>query len=163
MRIKHLTSIILGMVLVFVMATSAMAAWTVTPSKVSEAGHYIKWKVVCTSDGSAYSAADILALSDMPTRLLRKIQGETLMKMKVSPGTGGVIPDTTINIILSDDEQDALYTKTGISKDAISWHDLNDDIGIFIPVMGKLYLTFNDIGSSGDQVTLYFITWKEDD
>jgi hypothetical protein len=83
--------------------------------------------------------------------------------MKVSPGTGGVIPDTTINITLSDDEQDALYTKTAISKDAISWHSLNDDIGIYIPVMGALYLTINDIGTSGDQVTLYFITWKEDD
>jgi hypothetical protein len=151
------------MVLVFVLATSSMATWTVTASKVSDAGHYYKWKLVCTSDGSAYSATDILTSSVMSNRVLREIQGETLMLMKVSPGTSGVIPDNTINIILSDDEQDALYTKTGISKDAISWHSINDDIGIYIPIMGKLYLTFNDIGSSGDQVTLYFITWKEDD
>ena len=160
---KRLISIILGMVLVFVLATASMAAWTITPSKVSDAGHYIKWKVVCTSDGAAYSATDLLSLSTMPTRLLREIQGETLMLMKVSPGTGGVIPDTTIDITISDDEQDAVFTQTTISKDAISWHDLSSDVNAYIPIMGVLYLTINDIGTSGDQVTLYFITWKEDD
>ena len=154
---KRLISIILGVFLAVALAVPSQAAWTITPSKVSEAGNYIKWKVVCTSDGAAYSATDLLSLSTMPSRLLRKIQGETLMLMKVSPGTGGVIPDTTIDITLSDDEQDALFTKTTISKDAISWHDLSADIDAFIPLTGKLYLTINDIGTSGDQVILYFV------
>lgn len=155
---KTLWMITLFSLLLFA-STQAMAGWTVTSSKVSEAGHYFKWKVVCTCDGNAYSATDLLA--SMGSRLLKKVQGETLMLLKVSPGTAGVIPDTTINIILSDEESDALWTETAISKDAISWHDLSSDINAFIPVTGKLYLTVNDIGTSGDQVTLYFITWRE--
>ena len=160
---KRLAQIIVTMFTVLVLVLPAWAAWTITPSIVVKAGHYLKWKVIFTSDGNALSATDILSSTYMSSRMLRDIQGETLMSMKVSPGTGGVIPDTTINIILSDDESDALYTETGISKDAISWHDLSDDINMYPPVTGSLYVTFNDIGGSGDQVTLYFITWVEEE
>lgn len=160
---KRLASIFLGIMLIALLAAPSWAAWTITPSIVTKAGHYLKWKVVLTSDNSALSATDILSSTYMSARMLRDIQGETLMTLKVSPGTGGVIPDTTINITLSDDESDALWTKTGISKDAISWHDLSADIKMYIPVTGKLYLTINDIGGSGDQVTLYFLTWVEEE
>jgi len=157
MKKLFLAVTLLGLLFV---SNQAMADWTLTPSQVSEAGHYFKWKVVCTTDGDALTATDLLAL--MGTRLRGKVQGETLMLMKISPGTGGVIPDTTINVTLSDDEDDALFAVTGASKDAISWHDLSADISLFIPVTGKLAVAFNDIGTSGDQVTLYFITWIED-
>ena len=149
----------LTIALVLLLVSSAWADWTLVVSGVSEAGHYMKWKVVCTSDGGALSATNILALPG--ARLLRVGQGETLMLLKVSPGTGAVIPDNTIDIILSDAEQDALWTETTISKDAISWHDMSDDIDAYIPVLGPLYLTLNDIGTAGDQVTLYFISWRE--
>ena len=141
--------------------SQAMATWTLTPALVAQAGHYVKWSLTCTSNASALSATDILAVSGMPPRLLKLISGSTLMLMKVYPGESSVIPDTTINIILSDDEADALYTKTAISKDAISWHDLSSDIDAYPPITGSLYLTLNDIGSAGDQVTLYFICWRE--
>jgi len=159
MKIK--TALILGIafLVMFVPAKAYADDWTLTPSLVVEAGHYVKWKVVCTSNGSALSATDMIG--EMAARMVRKIQGETLMAMKISPGTGAVIPNTTINITLSDDEGDALFTTTGASKDAISWHDLSDDISIFIPVTGVLKLAVNDIGDSGDQITLYFITWRE--
>ena len=151
--------LLLTIALVLLLASSAWADWTLVVSGVSEAGHYMKWKVVCTSDGDALSATNMLALPG--ARLLRVGQGETLMLLKVSPGTGAVIPDNTIDIILSDAEQDALWTETTISKDAISWHDMSDDIDAYIPVLGPLYLTLNDIGTAGDQVTLYFISWRE--
>ena len=138
----------------------AVAAWTLTVSGVAEAGHYIKWKVLCTGDGGALTATDLLAL--MPTAVLNKVQGNTLMAMKVYPGTGGVIPDNTFDVTLSDDESDAIWASTAISKDAITWFDMSKDIKIYLPVTNKLYLTISDIGTSGDQVTLYFITWKED-
>lgn len=160
---KYLVILLAFIILMIFSSGSAMAAWTITPAKVTKAGHYLKWSVTLTSDGAALSATDLLAHANMPSRLLRDIQGETLMLMKVSPGTGGVIPNTTINVTLSDDEEDALFTETGVSKDAISWHDLSSDIGAFPPITGKLYLTLNDIGDSGDQVTLYFITWLEED
>ena len=158
---KRILSIIMGFLLVIVLTVPAWATWTITPSTVSQAGHYIKWKVVLTSDGAALSATDLIAL--MPARLKRDVQGETLMLMKVSPGTGGVIPDTTLNITLTDDEGDTIWADTGISKDAVTWHDLSADVDAYIPVLGLLYLAINDIGGSGDQVTLYFITWVEED
>jgi hypothetical protein len=140
---------------------TAMAAWTLSVAEVVQAEHYIKWSVTCTSDGNALSATDLVAL--MPRQVFNKVQGETLMAMKISPGSGGVAPDTTINVTLSDDEGDALYTTTGNSYTAISWHDLSDDISIFLPIFGVFNLAINDIGTSGDQVTLYFISWMEED
>lgn len=144
---------------VLMLVSTAWADWTLIVSGVSEAGHYVKWKVVCTSDGAALSAINILGLPG--AQAMRIGQGETLMLLKVSPGTGTVIPDNTINIILADAEQDALWTETTISKDAVTWHDMSDDIDAYPPILGKLYLTLNDIGTAGDQVTLYFISWRE--
>lgn len=132
-------------------------AWTLAVSKVSQTRHYLKWKVVCTSDGGALSATDLVAL--MPADLSR--QEQALMKMKVVPGTGGVAPDTTIDITLTDDEGNSLWADTDISKDSATWHTLSADIGIHLPVFSKLYLAVNDIGTTGDQVTLYFISWME--
>ena len=106
------------------------------------------------------SATDLVALAH--TAKINSLQGSSLMAMKVSPGTGGVIPDTTINVTLTDEEDDAVFTMTGASKDAISWHDLSTDIGMYPTVFDKLSLAINDIGASGDQVTLYFICWIED-
>lgn len=157
---KRFIQTIVALFTVLLLVVPAWATWTITPSIVSQAGHYLKWKVVLTSDGSALSATDLLA--QMSARMVRQLQGETLMSMKVSPGTGGVIPNTTINVTLSDDEQDALFTMTGASKDAISWHDLSNSINMYPPVTGLLYLTVNDVGDSGDQVTLYFIMWMEE-
>lgn len=153
--------LVFAIVFLFI-ATPCFATWTLTPSTVSVAGHYVKWKVVCTSDGDALSATDLIAkIKASDERLLYYVQGETLMAMKISPGLTTVAPDTTINVTLSDDEGDALFTITGASNTAISWHDLSNDVYIYIPVMNLLYLALNDIGTSGDQVTLYFITWKE--
>jgi hypothetical protein len=156
---KVFLAITLFSLLLFAAQASAVD-WTLTPSLVSSAEHYVKWKVVCTSNAAALTATDLVPL--IPSRLLRLIQGETMMLMKVSPGTDAVIPNTTLDIILSDDEGDAIWTKTTISKDAISWHDLSEDIGAYLPLTGELYLTLNDIGDAGDQVTLYFITWREE-
>ena len=84
------------------------------------------------------------------------------MLLKVSPGTGAVIPNTTIDITLADEEGDTIWSDTAISKDAVTWHTLSSTIGAYPPITGKLYLALNDIGDSGDQVTLYFITWREE-
>lgn len=146
---------------VAVMPSTALATWTVSVAEVAQAEHYFKWSVTLTSDGSAMSATDLVA--EMPRNVKNKVQGETLMAMKISPGSSTVAPDTTINITLSDDEGDALYTTTGNSYTAISWHDLSDDISIFLPIFGTFNVAVNDIGTAGDQVTLYFITWMEED
>lgn len=157
-----LAVLLCAIITVLCLQSKADAAWTLTPSKVPyPSGHYIKWKVLCTGDGSALAATDILPL--MPPGLLKYVLGGALMEMKVSPGIGAVIPDNTFDVTLSDEEGDALWASTGISKDVITWFDLSEDIAIFPPITGKLYLTISDIGTTGDQVTLYFITWQEED
>jgi len=157
---KRVISIIAGFLIL--LASPALATWTITPSVVWTAGHYVKWKVVLTGDNSGLSATDILAQFSS-NRDLNKVQGETLMAMKVVPGTGGVAPDNTLNITLSDDEGNTLWADTGIAYlSDTDWQVTSSDIGIFIPVGTVLYLTMNDIGGDGDQVTLYFITWREE-
>jgi len=127
--------------------------------------HYIEWKLDCISDGSALSATDLVSTM-MTTQdgqvLLDLIRGGSLLTMKVSPGTGGEVPNTTINVTLSDAQSNSIWADTGLSYTAYSRHDLTKDNNNFpIPVMEALYLAINDIGDSGDKVTLYFSTWVE--
>lgn len=146
--------------ILFFMAAPAWGAWTITTTVSANAAHYIKFKVVCTSDGSALTATDLHA--EFLEQISKKyVQGLTAMLLKVSPGTSTVIPNTTINIAFTDEESDELWSDTGISKDAVTWHSLAEDIGIYLPILDKFYLAINDIGDSGDQVTLYFHCWIE--
>jgi len=133
-------------------------AWDLVVTREYKTNHYMKWKVVCTSDGAALTATDLVAL--MPEQL--KNQPQLLMLMKVSPGTGGVVPDNTFTITLTDEEGDELWSKAAISNVAVSWHSMSEDIGAYIPLFSELNLAFDDIGTSGDQVTLYFISWLEE-
>jgi len=140
------------------MVLPAHAAWTVATTVTANAAHYIKFKVVCTSDGDALAATDLHAefAEQVSSRF---VQGLTVLLLKVVPGTDTVIPNTTINITLTDEEGDELWSDTGISKDAATWHNLAKDI--YLPILDKFYLAMNDIGDDGDQVTLYFCCWIE--
>ena len=142
------------------MACNAWADWTLTPALVSKAGHYMQWKVVCTSDGNSLSATDIVAL--MPENLKRVVQGASHMVMTVSPGTGSVAPDTTIDVTLSNAQGIAVFVHTGYSNTAdTTGISLAEDFNQYLTVFGLFYLALNDIGTSGDQVTLYFDCWIE--
>ena len=153
-------AILLASLILVAMAGPAFGAWTLTASVEQINDNYLHWKIVCTSDGNALSATDVLTLSPVKG-FLGDLKGSSLMTMYVSPGTGAVIPNGTVDITLSNHNQRALWADTAISKDAGSWHKLWDDIGIFPPVSDKLYLTVNDIGDAGDQVTLEFLSWVE--
>jgi len=150
------------MMLVFVLFNSGCFAadWGLKVSKVAQAKHYLLWKVVCTSNGSALSATDLVAL--MEPSLKSEVQGSTLMVLKVSPGTGSVIPDTTIDITLADAQGTTIFTHAGYSKDAeTTGINLGEDYGAYPTVYDKFYLTLSDIGTAADQVTLYFEAWIE--
>lgn len=142
--------------ILFFMVLPAQAAWTITATVSASSAHYIKFKVVCTSDGDELTATDLVAEFEEQTSA-RLVRGLTAMLLKVIPGTDDVIPDTTINITLTDEEETELWSDTGISKDAATWHNLSEDIKGYLPILDKLYLAINDIGDEGDQVTLYFI------
>lgn len=152
-----------ALVLLFLLiSTNAFAAWTLTPTLLYRAGHYMKWQVLCTSDGDALSATDLVAL--MSDQMQREVQGSTLMILTVSPGTGGVIPDTTIDVTLSNDEAVAVYSETAITEAAVTTGlSLAADFNQYPTVFDKLYLTLSDIGTSGDQVTLVFDCWIENE
>ncbi|MCK9244137.1 MAG: hypothetical protein M0R34_03340 [Candidatus Marinimicrobia bacterium] len=153
--------IILIIVAFLIMSMQALAVdWTLTPSLVSKSGNYFTWKVVCTSNGSSLSATDLVAL--MPEGLKKAVQGGTMMIMTVSPGTTTVAPDTTIDITLSNAQGIAVFVHTGYSNTAdTTGISLAEDFNQYLTVHDKFYLTLNDIGSAGDQVTIYFECWDE--
>ena len=154
-------SLLLAVVVFFLMVSQAFATWTLTPSLVGKVGHYMTWKVVCTSDGSALTATDLVAKMD--ARLKKLVQGSTMMIMTVSPGVVGVAPDTTIDITLSNAQGIPVFVHTGYSNTAdTTGISLAEDYNQYFTVDGLFYLTMSDIGSSGDQVTLYFFCWMED-
>ena len=138
-------------------------AWTLVPSIVEKSHNYIKWRLQCTNDANALSATDIFSETYMPRDLKSKLQGLTYMRMKIDPkGADNASLSTTIDVTLSDSEGDALYTSTGNSASAISWHDLSTDVGAYWTAFERLYLTVNDLGDAGaEEFYLYFICWKE--
>lgn len=151
----------LGLILtMLLLASSSWAAWVLKPSLVSIAKHYMTWKVECTSDGNALTATDLVTLMEPSLRDL--VQGSTLMIMTVSPGTGSVAPDTTINVSLSNSQNIVVFTHDAYSNTAdTTGIDLSEDYNQYLTVYSKFYLTLNDIGTSGDKVTLYFDCWVE--
>ena len=138
-------------------------AWTIIPTIVEQSKNYLKWRLQCKNDANALSATDILSETYMPRDMKPKIQGLTMMRMKIDPsGPDASSLSTTIDVTLSDSEGDALYASTGNSASAISWHDLSADIGAYPTILERLYLTVNDLGEAGvEEFYLYFICWKE--
>jgi len=153
--------ILLAFALIMLMAVQSWATWTLTPSSASKSGHYYLWKVVCTSDGSSLAATDIVPL--LPASVKNIVQGSSMMVMKVSPGVGTVAPDATINVTLSDAQGTAVFSGTGYSYTAdTTGISLADSFKQYPTIFDVFYLTINDIGAAGDQVTLYFFCWLED-
>jgi hypothetical protein len=141
------------------MASSAFAAWTITISSVRKSDNYVWFDALCTSDGSALTAVDILSSTYMG--YAKDVQGSTLMLLYVSPGTVGVAPDNTFDVTLTDDLGATIWADTAISNVTGSWHKMYEDLGPFPPILDELNLAISDIGTSGDQVTLRFILWAE--
>ena len=98
----------------------------------------------------------------MPEGPKKAVQGGTMMIMTVSPGTTTVAPDTTIDITLSNAQGIAVFVHTGYSNTAdTTGISLAEDFNQYLTAHDKFYLTLNDIGSAGDQVTIYFECWDE--
>jgi len=139
---------------------SAWAAWTIDAAKVSRYKNYLYWSATLTSDGNALTATNLLAESGL-SGLLSSIRGSSLMVCYVLPGTGAVIPNTTINITITNEFDAELWSDTGMSQNAGTWHKLYEDLGPYPPIVSELNIALNDIGDAGDQVTVYFLCWVE--
>lgn len=153
--------LILILTLMLFLPVHAFAAWTVTTTLGEEHGGYFWATVECTSDGSALSATSILesASSGFYTkgRSIKMLHGAQARIMFVSPGTGGVAPGATIDITLTNENDSELWADTGISYTTDTSHQLWADTGDLLPIVGDLLVAVNDIGDSGDQVTLYIL------
>jgi len=151
--------------ILFFMALPVHAAWDIDTEVSATSAHWIKFKVVCTSDGDALTATDLVA--EFEEQISKKyVQGLSAIWLRVVPGTEDVIPNTTINITLTDEEEETLWSETSISKDGSTEHLLytsenGDSIGMWPPILDKFYLAINDIGDEDDQVTLIFHCWFE--
>jgi hypothetical protein len=137
-------------------------AWTISiDDGVKTKDKYVWFDVLCTSDGSALSATNLLDTDYIARAYIRKIQGSTLYYLYVKPGTTTVAPDNTFDITLTDDLDAEIWSDTGISNTAGSYHKLYEDVGLQMPVLDELNLAISDIGTAGDQVTLRFVLWSE--
>lgn len=153
---------IISYLIVFIallMAVPSYAAWTITTELIDIKGSNLYIKVNCVSDGDALSATDFVQYADDElNRYLRR--GATMMVMDVVPGTGGAAPTTTINITISNIEQLAVYTETGLSNVANTLgKDLSLDYTQYPSIDTKMYITLNDIGNAADSVAFYFKCW----
>lgn len=175
---KSIKKTIIGIfVIVFAMiifCPRSNAAWTLRSYQEGLADNYLMWKVVCTSDGAALSGTTTVDLMGnslqnsgaTPTavnpKLKSLVQGSSMMMIIVEPGTGSVIPDTTLTITLKNELGFTMWSQSGVTYGAMSSYRLDGTINIYLPVTQQLRLTMNDIGGSGDMVTLHFICWKKD-
>ena len=155
--------IIIALSIVFTMlfATQAFAAWTLVPAEVGHTTdrHMFRWKITCTSDGSALAITDLLAL--MPASPLRReVKRSMLMIMDIDPGDGSVAPNDAFTVTISNAEAMSVFaTTTGDAETTITGIDMSEDWNQYIPVHEFLYLTITDLGDSGDQVTIYIEGW----
>jgi len=162
---KKISFLIFAILFFIALPMQVYAEWTIDTTVSANSAHWIKFKVVCTSDGDSLTATDLVA--EFEEQVSSKfVQGLTAIWLRVIPGTGDEIPNTTINITLTDEEEETLWSETGISKDASTTHLLytstnGDSIGMWPPILDKFYLTINDIGDEDDTVTLYFHCWIE--
>lgn len=158
---KFLFGLVVTLLLVGFGYGHAMATWTIGVSVADVKGHYVIYKLLCTSDGDSLTATDFVALmSDQDRRHMER--GATMMVMNVDPGTGGVAPDATIDVTFTDITGIAVYAETTLSNVADTvGKDLSADLNQYPVMTTKMYITLNDIGASGDQVTFYLICWVE--
>ena len=147
----------MGIVLLF--ATQSHAAWTITTTLVDVKGSNLYIEVNCVSDGAALSITDFVQYANSTLQRYLRL-GATMMVMDVVPGTGGAAPTGTINLIISNVAQLAVYTDTGISNVANTiGADLSADYTQYPSIDTQMYITLNDIGDAADSVAFYFKCW----
>lgn len=160
MRLKHRAACLLFL-LAMVIPALANASWTITAKMISRDAHYAYFNLHCVSDGSALTATN-LGPRLKAAGILEALAGSSLMVMDVVPGTGAVAPDTTIDVTITNAAGLAVYSETSLSNSANSiGNSMSSDYNQYPPLFSTTYLTISDIGSSGDEVDLYFLVWIE--
>lgn len=158
---KFLITLFVFVVLTVLTVSISFAAWKIVPSAVGHTSdrHMFRWKITCTSDGSALTATDLLALM-LRSPLRIEVQRSVLMIMDIDPGDDSVAPNDPFTVSIYNAEGMLVFaTTTGDAESTITGIDMSEDWNQYIPVHERLYLGITDIGSDGDKVIIYIEGW----
>ena len=136
-------------------ASSAWAAWGARYTIEVYGTHGIRVPVILTADGSASGALElrsIMAASDWAI-----VNGAFLMSVSVNPGTGSVAPDGAYDVNVYDSAGVQTIDATTTSEATKHTYPTNAGaVATSQQILGGIPFDVGDIGSSGDQTTLYF-------
>lgn len=116
------------------------------------------FKLVCTSDGAALSSTLFSAMSgfdSMQAEAKTALLYGRFMSMTSVPGSGGVAPDNTYNVTLYNGLGATILSATSRSVTATEIAYPTN----YTCMQGTPSLAIADIGTTGDQTTLYFEVW----
>ena len=140
---------------------SAYAAPTVSVTVADVKGQNVVFKVLYTSDGTDAAAVDICANMDYEASKWLK-SGPSMVYYTVDPGLASVAPNGAFDIIISDITGVTIYST---ANNAIEHNADSGPASFFDNLSGfplmmttKTYLTVEDLGDAGDQVTFYIYT-----
>jgi hypothetical protein len=139
---------------IFMVASNAYSAWTVTASvdeisKWSNDMYTYRVKVTAVSDGS--DVANFALSSYLSATGLNLIRGGMLQKVVTAPGAGATAPGT-YTVVLTDE----LGASMPITVTTTSTTAAEDFYPTENVLMFDIYMDFPDIGDSGDIAYLYF-------
>lgn len=116
------------------------------------------FKLVCTCDGSALSSTAFSAMTgfdSMTAEAKEALRFGRLMSLTSVPGTGGVVPDATYNVTIYNGLGASILAATSRSTTAIEIAYPSN----YTVMQDAPTLAVGDLGTSGDQTTLYFEVW----
>lgn len=141
------------------MASPAFAAWTISPASGSVIAKkvgdgFYRVEILFTCDGSASGTLNLNTL--MSAAEFGKIAGGSLYSVSVIPGTSGVAPDGAYDVNVYDDAGTKTIDATTTSEATIHTYNTYDITGVIQQIFTSVPFDIGDIGTTGDQVTLYF-------
>lgn len=140
--------------LILLLAGNAFAAWTTPYTLEVHSKNFVRVKVLCTADGSASGALElrtIMSTGDWPV-----VNGAFLMSVSVVPGTGSVAPDGAYDLNVYDSAGTQTIDKTTTSEASVHTYATSESVGTSQQNFNGVPFDVGDVGSNGDQVTLYF-------
>jgi len=148
---------------VLMWAGVAMATPTVKTTVLDVKGKQAWLKILYTSDGTDAAAVDIVAYADTAAKQIIE-KGFICEILSTDPGTGGVAPNGATDVIFTDIAGFAVKTTTGnaISHTAkTTGIEMWTDYKQLPAISSKWYITVEDLGDSGDQMTYVLYGWVE--
>lgn len=147
---------------ILLMASPSFAAWTISSTLAYSRTHEVCVQVTFVGDGSALTAKDILDKvrdSLSATDYNRFING-IFTAIDVVPSTTSA-PDNTFTLTITDALGVTKFSKGTIAADSNTTVDMSEDALYPFVCPSQFKVAFDDIGTSGDTITLQIHCWIE--